>query len=654
MFVASFTPPSATQLANWLGAESYFTSYRPVPLNQYLISGNEAFSFESSGGRGRQTSSQTVIGLPHPPLPPNSQPEALQRFQLHQVSLLCQERVSRGLSVLIFCPTRNYCANTALEVSKHLADTVSPALTAAEIAARDALLVKLQLATSHSHWQSGLVLVPKEGSTITNPKKALNDMLRAGVAFHHSNLNMDERRLVEEAFRTGTLKVLVATSTLAAGVNLPASCVVFRQFYIRNESKLLTPVQYQQMSGRAGRKGMGELGESVAFCSTNPPQVRAVMDCIESPLGALRSHLLQTSNDNDEHMDNVRGFRRLCLDAINILPSRTIADVQKFFQLTFMASITSSTQWVPVFHAALTYLRDRDFIRMIVPPPESAAAAASVATGHQTLSVPMPVLPTFAPTHSLLAQFAAVPTGSPSPIAAPAGATTAVTAVASPVLPSAAMPWSASMTFNHGVATGRSAASTPVSVPFTASHPSATAAPVFRPSVPVISNVFSSRPSSESRPRVIAPPLRPTTTPPPPVHLLPAHTAITITKLGEASFFSGHDTEEASLCFDVLSAMRKTLFLPAKGLPLHLCYLCVPMHSLDIMRQELRWEQFEQDLQRSTECTDQALAKALNISVDSAAWAERRFTDVVCVYVCVCVCVCVCVHVCVCLSVCLC
>jgi hypothetical protein len=110
--------------------------------------------------------------------------------------------------------------------------------------------------------------------------------------------------------------------------------------------------------------------------------------------------------------------------------------------------------------------------------------------------------------------------------------------------------------------------------------------------------------------------------------LLPTHTVITITKLGEASFFSGHDTEEASSCFDVLSAMRKTLFLPAKGLPLHLCYLCVPMHALDIMRLELRWEQFEQDLQRSTECTDHALAKELKIPVDSAPWAERRYMDV--------------------------
>ena len=66
---------------------------------------------------------------------------------------------------------------------------------------------------------------------------------------------------MERAFRSGQVSILAATSTLAAGVNLPAGCVLVRSMSIGRD--YLNVMQYKQMCGRAGRMGQGgNVGES--------------------------------------------------------------------------------------------------------------------------------------------------------------------------------------------------------------------------------------------------------------------------------------------------------------------------------------------------------------------------------------------------------
>lgn len=109
----------------------------------------------------------------------------------------------------------------------------------------------------------------------------LHTLVADGIAYHHAGLSSSERLLVEKGFRTGGLSVLVATSTLSAGINLPARRVILRHCWnFEHKGKaLLSPIVYRQMCGRAGRAGQDDRGEAVLM-QTEPvteQQLRELM-----------------------------------------------------------------------------------------------------------------------------------------------------------------------------------------------------------------------------------------------------------------------------------------------------------------------------------------------------------------------------------------
>jgi superfamily II DNA/RNA helicase len=104
---------------------------------------------------------------------------------------------------------------------------------------------------------------------------ALTGSVCTGVAWHHAGLTRDEKELVERAYLRGGVRVLCCTSTLAAGVNLPARRVLFNQpvRFAGNRSVLIDSTSYRQMAGRAGRKGLDEVGESILVVAPSRPQL---------------------------------------------------------------------------------------------------------------------------------------------------------------------------------------------------------------------------------------------------------------------------------------------------------------------------------------------------------------------------------------------
>nr|POF06890.1 putative helicase [Quercus suber] len=91
-----------------------------------------------------------------------------------------------------------------------------------------------------------------------NVPQWLIDSIGRGIGVHHAGMNRKYRQVVEILFRKGFLRVIIATGTLALGINMPCKTVVFS-----GDSVFLTALNYRQCAGRAGRRGFDLLGNVV-------------------------------------------------------------------------------------------------------------------------------------------------------------------------------------------------------------------------------------------------------------------------------------------------------------------------------------------------------------------------------------------------------
>jgi helicase len=221
----SATINNVDEIAAWLKAEQVTTEWRPVTLREGVLQHDE---IQYKDGDARRIEKKTK----------------------DPATNLVLSTIISGGQVLVFASTRK----SAVALAKKFAGEIEGVLSKP---ARRSL--------EHDAEQ---VLASDEKTRIS---ETLAELVKRGTAFHHAGLGSRHRRIVEESFRQGKIKVLTATPTLAFGVNLPAKTVII-QDYRRYEAGYgyypISVLEYKQMAGRAGRPKYDKCGEAVLIAKT--------------------------------------------------------------------------------------------------------------------------------------------------------------------------------------------------------------------------------------------------------------------------------------------------------------------------------------------------------------------------------------------------
>ncbi|MQL93723.1 hypothetical protein Taro_026365, partial [Colocasia esculenta] len=284
----SATMPNVAAVADWLHAALYQTDFRPVPLEEYIKVGNNIFSKKLD----------VIRTIPKVADLGGKDPDHIVK--------LCDEVVQGGHSVLLFCSSRKGCESTARHVSKFLKGfSVSTHEAACEYSDSASVLEALR------RCPAGLDPI-------------LEETIPSGVAYHHAGLTAEEREIVETCYRKGLIRVLTATSTLAAGVNLPARRVIFRQPRIGRD--FIDGTRYRQMAGRAGRTGIDTRGESILICKQE--EVKRITAMLNDCCPPLQSCL----------SDDKNGMIHSILEVVACGIVQTASDIHRYVRCTLLNS----------------------------------------------------------------------------------------------------------------------------------------------------------------------------------------------------------------------------------------------------------------------------------------------------------------------------
>ncbi|SRR5579884_2572066 len=307
----SATVANAHEVAQWLGCDVIESNWRPTRLVEGVYAGGQVRLNDGRIFEIQQSGTPAI-----------------------DVAL---DSVRTGGQALIFAETRKRASSLA-------AKATPSAYTLLDRKSREAA-------------RAAAAAISSKGSD-TELTKTLAQMVSKGVAFHHAGLDAACREAVEKAFRDGLIRLLVATPTLAAGVNLPARRVVvasiLRYDFDYGSSVPITVLEYKQLCGRAGRPKYDTEGEAIIVAG----------EYGSAGAGEIYDHyILGSPEPLESQLASDRATRFHLLSVIATVPGIKRKEIDDLFGRTLLAMQQGIQAVTSKINTALVFLEREDLVR---------------------------------------------------------------------------------------------------------------------------------------------------------------------------------------------------------------------------------------------------------------------------------------------------
>jgi helicase len=310
----SATVANSEDVAKWLGCELIKSSWRPTKLVEGVY--ENGIVRMNDGSKIRiETSASSVVSS-----------------SAIDIAIDC---IESGGQALIFAETRKRASSLALK-------------------AAEAVQKRLDKATKTMTTKASTQIL--NNSDDTELTRTLCQVVSRGVAFHHAGLGQSSREIVEQSFKAGIIKLLTATPTLAAGVNLPARRVILASI-LRYDSDYggnmpISVLEYKQLCGRAGRPKYDTSGEAVIVAGSGA-----------SAEDIYDHYILGNPEPIRSQMTNDKSIRVHLLSTISSIPGLKKSEIYDLFESTLFAQQYRKATVTFKIDNALSYLELEELIK---------------------------------------------------------------------------------------------------------------------------------------------------------------------------------------------------------------------------------------------------------------------------------------------------